>query len=492
MKGLNRNKLVLWTSLLLFVFLQSSDAFTHISITLQTISTLKFQGIDNAIGSSSYKSYKNTHIRSQAIISEALPNNDKKNSLQGFLESAKKRVANSVVAVVDNILPNGLEGMRKLSVNLLCLFCSIFMSLSGGLKPSLARSQSGSKSQISTADVISSPTTGSNTNSQHKHRAKVDIIVSDHVGTGKSPTNSVDGNAFAAINPNAYVQATTDPLKAIKQHNKKIEKLETHQLEVEKELFSEIESSWQGLTDSLQGAKLDTLIMLMATGAVIPLAKELGISPILGFMLAGTILGPNSLNWIQDLHIIDILGELGIVFFLFEMGLELSLNRLQKMRKDVFGLGTSQFILTSLIGAAISLICGLGPAAAVTIGGSLALSSSAFTLQLLKDKNAMGTRHGKASFGILLLQDLAVVPLLVVVELLAKGGNGLGKALWVAGVKALVALTSMSFFGRKLLNPIFSKVAKSGSQEAFLSIILTTVLLMSFITKGIGLSDTLS
>lgn len=115
------------------------------------------------------------------------------------------------------------------------------------------------------------------------------------------------------------------------------------------------------------------------------------------------------------------------------MGLELSVARLNAMKKDVFGLGTSQFLVTAAVGSAVSIACGLPTAAAVTIGGSLALSSSAFVLQLLKDKDAMGTRHGKASFGILLLQDLAVVPLLVVVELLAKGGTGLGKALSIAG-----------------------------------------------------------
>jgi hypothetical protein len=103
----------------------------------------------------------------------------------------------------------------------------------------------------------------------------------------------------------------------------------------------------------------------------------------------------------------------------------------------------------------------------------------------------MGTRYGKASFGILLLQDLAVVPLLVVVELLGKGGSGLGKALSIAGLKALVSLSAMSVVGRTMLNPIFSAVAKSKSQEAFLSVIMSTVLIMSFVTKGIGLSDTL-
>jgi monovalent cation:H+ antiporter-2, CPA2 family len=127
------------------------------------------------------------------------------------------------------------------------------------------------------------------------------------------------------------------------------------------------------------------------------------------------------------------------------MGLELSVARLNAMKKDVFGLGTSQFLVTAAVGSAVSIACGLPTAAAVTIGGSLALSSSAFVLQLLKDKDAMGTRHGKASFGILLLQDLAVVPLLVVVELLAKGGTGLGKALSIAGNSMHPTIPTNSF-----------------------------------------------
>jgi monovalent cation:proton antiporter-2 (CPA2) family protein len=260
---------------------------------------------------------------------------------------------------------------------------------------------------------------------------------------------------------------------------------------VEEEVVEEVQLSWRTLSESLQGAKLDTLIMLLVTSSVIPIFKRLNASPILGFLLTGTLLGPSCLGWVHDVHTIDVLGELGIVFFLFEMGLELSIAKLKSMRKDVFGLGTSQFLTTAAAGAAASLAFGATVPAAVTIGGSLALSSSAFVLQLLKDKDEMGTRHGKASFGILLLQDLAVVPLLVVVELLSKGGTGMGRALTVAGVKAVVCVSAMGAVGKWLLDPIFYFVAKSSSQEAFLSIIMTTVLLMSFVTKGIGLSDTL-
>lgn len=259
----------------------------------------------------------------------------------------------------------------------------------------------------------------------------------------------------------------------------------------ERGAVEEVEKSLTRLASSLEGVKLDSLIMLLANSAVVPIFTSLKLSPIIGFLLTGTLLGPYGLNWVKDLHLIDVLGELGIVIFLFEMGLELSIDRLKAMRKDVFGLGSSQFLVTSAVGALAAKSFGLSNPAAVTIGGSLALSSSAFVLQLLKDKNAMGTRHGKASFGILLLQDLAVVPLLVVVELLAEGGAGLGRALSVAGVKAMVTLATLSFLGRKLLNPIFSQVAKSRSQEAFLSVIFTTVFAMSFVTHGIGLSDTL-
>ena len=257
------------------------------------------------------------------------------------------------------------------------------------------------------------------------------------------------------------------------------------------EVEEEVTGTWKNLVQSMHGAKLDSLILLIATSTIIPLFKMLKTSPILGFLITGTLLGPCGLKWVNDVHMIDSLGELGIVFFLFEMGLELSLDRLMSMRKDVFGLGTCQFLLTSIVGSRIAMLCGLSAPAAVTIGGSLALSSSAFVLQLLKDKGDMGTRHGKASFGILLLQDIAVVPLLVVVELLASGGNGILRALGIAGTKALITLSAMSFIGRSLLDKVFYIVAKSGSHEAFLSIILTSVLLMSYVTQGIGLSNTL-
>jgi len=257
---------------------------------------------------------------------------------------------------------------------------------------------------------------------------------------------------------------------------------------------------------SMSGAKLDTLLLLLFTALVPPICQKYNISPILGFLLSGMLLGPNGLSLISrgNLHTTEILAELGIVFFLFEMGLELSVERLKKMKKDVFGLGFGQFIF-SIIGLSLALPLQLGGAAALTsssalivVGSGLALSSSAFVLQLLKERDMLGTRFGKASFGVLLFQDLAVVPLLVLTPILANiaagGGSSMSsitKAVSNACLKAIIALSTIFGMGRFLVQPFFRIVAGAKSQEAFLGCILVTVLGMSFLTEGLGLSNTL-
>jgi len=252
-----------------------------------------------------------------------------------------------------------------------------------------------------------------------------------------------------------------------------------------------MQNALTSLGEYMKGSKADALILLLATALVTPLSMNLGISPILGFLSAGMLLGPNGFGLIAGIHSTEVLAELGIVFFLFEMGIELSVERLLQMRKDVFGLGLSQYLLTALAIAGFGSLFGLPANALVVLGGGLALSSSAFVLQLLKDKNELATRYGKASFGVLLFQDLAVVPLLVVTPILAGGGAGLAGALGSAVVKATMALGSIAFAGRVVLNPLFKVVAGAKSQEAFLGVILLTVLSMSFMTEGLGLSNTL-
>lgn len=245
------------------------------------------------------------------------------------------------------------------------------------------------------------------------------------------------------------------------------------------------------LADYMSGPKSDTMLLLLATALITPLCQKAGISPILGFLASGMLLGPNGWGLISGIHTTETLAELGIVFFLFEMGIELSFERLRSMKRDVFGLGLSQFLCTALAVAGVGSFVGLPASALVVLGGGLALSSSAFVLQLLKDKNQLATRFGKASFSVLLFQDLAVVPLLVVTPILAGGGGGLAQALGSAVLKAGLALGAITAAGRFLLNPLFKTVAQAQSQEAFLGVILLTVLGMSFMTEGLGLSNTL-
>ena len=290
------------------------------------------------------------------------------------------------------------------------------------------------------------------------------------------------------------------------------------------------------LKQYMKGPKSDTLILLAATALITPLCKIAGTSPILGFLASGMLLGPNGFGVISGIHTTETLAELGIVFFLFEMGIELSVERLKSMKKDVFGLGLSQYAITAgVIGMVARVFGGLSGPASIVVGGALSLSSSAFVLQLIKDKKELATRFGKASFGVLLLQDLgeftclykkkyhvctsfnfirvssffyapalfsltliyysvlltpAVVPLLVATPILAGSGSMAG-ALGSAFVKAAMALSGIALAGRFAMNPLFKTVAAANSQEAFLGVILLTALGMSFLTEGLGLSNTL-
>jgi CPA2 family monovalent cation:H+ antiporter-2 len=246
-----------------------------------------------------------------------------------------------------------------------------------------------------------------------------------------------------------------------------------------------------GLQTYMKGPKSDTLMLLMTTALNTPICKMLGTSPILGFLALGVLFGPNGYGLIKDIHTTEMMADLGIVFFLFEMGIHLDFQTLMSMRKDVFGLGGCQFLVTGFAIAMIAKLCGMPSAAQIVLGGGLALSSSAFVLQLLKDKDQLGTQFGKSSFGVLLLQDLAVVPLLVLTPILAGGGGGLASAFGSAGVKAAIALGTIAFAGRFLLKPFFDAVVKTQSQETFVGAILATVLGMSFLTEGLGLSNTL-
>ena len=233
---------------------------------------------------------------------------------------------------------------------------------------------------------------------------------------------------------------------------------------------------------------LDTILFLLAAVLVVPLFRWLRLNPILGYLVAGGVVGPFGLALVGDVEGTHHLAEFGIVFMLFTIGLELSPDRLKVMARYVFGLGTLQVGVT---GAVLGLgAVGLGaslPEAAV-IGGALALSSTAFVLQLLHERRELPTRLGRITLSILLLQDLAVVPGIAVVTALASGPDVLPAALAAAALKAVLALALLLAAGKFILRPLYRIIASTRSPELFAAATLLVVLGTAWLTARAGLS----
>uniref|UniRef100_A0A7S2ZPD3 Cation/H+ exchanger transmembrane domain-containing protein n=1 Tax=Rhodosorus marinus TaxID=101924 RepID=A0A7S2ZPD3_9RHOD len=255
---------------------------------------------------------------------------------------------------------------------------------------------------------------------------------------------------------------------------------------------------WQCIDVGFLGGLEETIELLIATAVVVPIFKRLNLSPILGFLSAGVALGPHGLRVITDVADISQIADIGVLFLLFEMGLELSIDRLRKLRVYAFGLGTLQMAFTSAALAAGALFMGAGISEALVVGSSLSLSSSAFVLQLLAERKEQATRYATAAYGILLLQDIAVVPLLVLVPLLSttewsgfREIEGLFVAVAATAAKALAAVVGVVVVGGTVLRPVFRFVSESRSSEAFTSVVLGTVLGAGLVTDALGLSMTL-
>ena len=230
--------------------------------------------------------------------------------------------------------------------------------------------------------------------------------------------------------------------------------------------------------------------ILLLGGAVVatPLFKRLGLGTVLGYLAAGTVIGP-ILGLFRDAEAILQVAELGVVMLLFVIGLELKPQRLWSMRRAIFGLGAAQVGVTGLVLAALGLLlAGLDMPAALVIGFGLALSSTAFALQILEERGEMSRRHGQKSFAILLFQDVAIVPLLAVLPLLAPGGtdaaamSASGFALAIGAVAVLIAS------GRYLLNPLFRIIGNTGAREAMIATALFVVMASAMLMQVVGLS----
>lgn len=233
---------------------------------------------------------------------------------------------------------------------------------------------------------------------------------------------------------------------------------------------------------------IETLILLGAAVLIVPLFQFLRLGAVLGFLAAGMAIGPGGLALVTEVEEVRALAELGVVFLLFIIGIELKPSRLWLMRRQVFGMGTAQVLLTGLALTLALVALNVDLRVATMLGLGLALSSTAFVLQILTERRELGTPYGRTSFAILLLQDLAVVPLLALVPLLAQPETSLGGDLGLAVVEAVGMVGAVILFGRLFLRPLLHQVALHGSQEIFLATALLLVLGIAVIIESAGMS----
>lgn len=254
----------------------------------------------------------------------------------------------------------------------------------------------------------------------------------------------------------------------------------------------------------------DLLLFLAAAGVVVPLFSRFRVSPVLGFLAAGVLLGPHGLGrfaeqapWlgvftITDRTQVQVLAELGVAFLLFTIGLELSWDRLKAMRRLVFGLGLTQVLLCSLVLAAGFLIAGQSLGAAVVAGLALGLSSTAVVMPALAERRRLKGAVGRTSFAVLLAQDLAVAPILITVTLIAAlvgageapGPAAVGRAL-LALAPAAIGLALLVVIGRLAIRPLFKGVARAEGSELFVAAALLVVVGAGAAAEAAGLSMSL-
>ncbi len=233
----------------------------------------------------------------------------------------------------------------------------------------------------------------------------------------------------------------------------------------------------------------DIIILLTAAVIVVPLSRlaRLGIVP--GFLIAGIAVGPSVLGLIDNQAEIGHLAELGVVLLLFVIGIELKPSRLWLMRRMVFGLGALQVVVTGvLISVAVTFVFNVDPRSALLIGPALALSSTAFVLQLLIEQKMLTSNYGRTSIAVLLFQDLAVVPLLALASLLAVPEVSVEMDIGLALIEALAILALVILGGRYLLQPVLHRIARLGSPELFTTSAVLLVLGTAVLMAQVGLS----
>jgi len=237
---------------------------------------------------------------------------------------------------------------------------------------------------------------------------------------------------------------------------------------------------------------LDTVLslLILSVGAV-AIFRLFNLPPILGYLLVGAITGEYALGWLHHDHTLELMGEIGVVFLLFAIGLEFSVKQLIAMRTTVLGLGGLQVILSTAAAASILHYFGMSWEGAVVAGGAAALSSTAIVVKQLTEQSELNLSHGRMALGILLFQDIAVVPFLVIIPLLSSdGGEGIqqNSEFWLAFLKGAGIFISMILIGHFALRRIFHFIASTKSEELFNITVLLIALMAAWVTESVGLS----
>ncbi len=230
------------------------------------------------------------------------------------------------------------------------------------------------------------------------------------------------------------------------------------------------------------------LVLLAAAVLVVVVFRSLRLPPLLGYLIVGVVIGPHALGWITTTDEVSTLAEIGVVFLMFSIGLEFSLSRLMTMRRIVFGLGAAQVLITLLLVLGVALAIGASWQTGLVLGGALAMSSTAILAKLLAERFEINSPHGRQIIGILLFQDLAVVPLLILIPALGAPTEDFAATVGYALLKAAVVLTLLLFFGQRLMRAWFHVVARQKSSELFVLNVLLITLGIAFITEMAGLS----
>lgn len=230
------------------------------------------------------------------------------------------------------------------------------------------------------------------------------------------------------------------------------------------------------------------LLLLVSAVCSVALFRVLRLPAMLAYFFVGLLLGPHNFGLLTDTESSRELAEFGIVFLMFSIGLEFSLPQLYAMRSKLFGLGGAQVLLSIAAAMLVSKMFGLSLTSAFIIGAALSMSSTAIVSKILAERVDLNSRHGRLSIGVLLFQDIAVVPILVLIPALADTGTNLTYVLGIAFLKAAAMLLVLFTVGKWLVNPWFNLVAKQRSRELFVLNVLMVTLLLAFATKLAGLS----